>query len=999
MFIYSSIIWLLNEISVAVKDEFKAFLRPLVPRLIEVLHNDRSENKDHTLRILNALRVFASNGSLEDYLYVIIPELIRLGETPELPTDVRRAAVQTITHLSRNHDLTDYASRLVHPFSRVLAAASSAITGGQPGAGASSNTDLSSDVMEALCQLICQLGTGYVIFEPMMNKVLLSRSLSSKAPSLPNSTLSHFHQRYLKLVTRMHQTITRKQQRYLRNSVRSEPATANLNSSNRLQVPLFPHRPRKSGMAVNLLAWECEDWSDDEFYTRSPAVASVGSTLSDASLPQLQLEPGGGGHTKIYVNQQNLKKAWEASRRSTAEDWTEWRRGLSIELLKESPSPALRACSPLAMKYPPLATELFNAAFVSCWTELYDQYQDDLVRSLETAFNARSVSPQIIQALLSLTEFMEIDDKALPIDSHVLGDLAEKCHAYAKALHYKEIEFQSSPDYCIDALIGINNQLQQPDAAVGILEFAQENLNIELKESWYEKLQRWEDALETYERKQLEDPFDVSLTLGRMRCLKSLGDWDRLMQVSRDLWDREQDLEVRKEAAPLAAMAAWNTSDWKSMAEYIAATDENQVDGAMGRAVLSIQAEKFEEGQQYIDKARETVDAELSALVGEGYNRAYRLVVQIQLLAELEEIISFKTGPEERKHFIKHMWARRLEGCQSSVDVWQQILCVRSMVMPPRSDVQTWIKYSRLCRKSNRLALSSKVLTALLGVDPLMCTSAQVHFPSQSPPVVVEAITHMWYAGFHKEAFHKLCEFVSHDVFQAANPELCHLKSRCFLKLGKWQLAIAAEEEDSMQQQLFHLQAQNSAGQLLPASSPAERRQSMLWGLSPPASSAVTGRRKRRCTMVPGVARGLARQFGVEAPAGVLAVPLGPRPNVAAGGAGGVSNSAVAENSDEDCDNDPMDPRLMEKHQRRLAELAAHARQGGDSSSTVGAIPVRRPIMSNSSLFARSGGGSISGTPTDPVWRSCFFFAGCFAFFFLATLSVLVVHLFVCGVQ
>jgi FKBP12-rapamycin complex-associated protein len=40
-------------------------------------------------------------------------------------------------------------------------------------------------------------------------------------------------------------------------------------------------------------------------------------------------------------------------------------RGLSIELLKESPSPALRACSALASKYTPLARELVNAAFVS----------------------------------------------------------------------------------------------------------------------------------------------------------------------------------------------------------------------------------------------------------------------------------------------------------------------------------------------------------------------------------------------------------------------------------------------------------------------------------------------------------------------------------------------------------------------------------------------------------------------------------------------------------
>ena len=44
--------------------------------------------------------------------------------------------------------------------------------------------------------------------------------------------------------------------------------------------------------------------------------------------------------------------------------------------------------------------------------------------------------------------------------------LAEKCHAYAKALHYKELEFHTQPAATIEALISINNQLQQPEVRV-----------------------------------------------------------------------------------------------------------------------------------------------------------------------------------------------------------------------------------------------------------------------------------------------------------------------------------------------------------------------------------------------------------------------------------------------------------------------------------------------------------------------------------------------------
>jgi hypothetical protein len=38
-------------------------------------------------------------------------------------------------------------------------------------------------------------------------------------------------------------------------------------------------------------------------------------------------------------------------------------------------------------------------------------------------------------------------------------------------------------------------------AAVGILHYAQQQQGVELKESWYEELQRWDEALEAYELK------------------------------------------------------------------------------------------------------------------------------------------------------------------------------------------------------------------------------------------------------------------------------------------------------------------------------------------------------------------------------------------------------------------------------------------------------------------------------------------------------------------
>ena len=73
----------------------------------------------------------------------------------------------------------------------------------------------------------------------------------------------------------------------------------------------------------------------------------------------------------------------------------------------------------------------------------------------------------------------------------------------------------------------INNKLQQPDAAGGVLEYAlqRHQADLRVQEEWYESLHDWDKANLAYEKKQYLRPNDYSLTLGRMRCLDALGEW------------------------------------------------------------------------------------------------------------------------------------------------------------------------------------------------------------------------------------------------------------------------------------------------------------------------------------------------------------------------------------------------------------------------------------------------------------------------------------------
>lgn len=61
---------------------------------------------------------------------------------------------------------------------------------------------------------------------------------------------------------------------------------------------------------------------------------------------------------------------------------------------------------------------------------------------------------------------------------------------------------------------------------------------------------------------------------------------------------------------------------------------------------------------QYIDTARDLLDTELTAMVGESYQRAYNSMVAVQMLAELEEVIQYKLVPERRQPITQIWWER-----------------------------------------------------------------------------------------------------------------------------------------------------------------------------------------------------------------------------------------------------------------------------------------------------------------------------------------------------
>jgi FKBP12-rapamycin complex-associated protein len=611
-----------------------------------------------------------------------------------------------------------------------------------------SEPQLVNPAMDTLCAIACQLGSNYKIFVPTVQKVLKKHKIS--------------HARY--------EIVEYKVTRGAQHSYDSEDSLALTKRS----------------------------------HNRKP-VSNIVAPMQASDF---------GANKKFQAS--DLQRAWGTRKCATREDWLSWLKILELDLLKESPNVALRSCNPLAQSHESLSKELFNAAFLCCWAELNEEQQEDLINSLEAALNAPDV-PEVTQALLNLTEFMEHSDKGpLPISPQLLARRAQDCRAFAKALHYKEEEFKALADGAkstevLEDLLSINRKLQHPEAAAGVLKYAENNgYELNNRERWYEKLHDWDNALKEYKLKTDQKSDDIDSLKGLLRCYEHVGEWESLYKMATESWPKFSKRD-QQEVARAAATAAWSLRRWDGMERFAKCIRENTVESACYRAVLEIHRDNFETAHELIDQARSYVDTDLTAMADEGKNRAYSAMVQVMMLSELEEVIQYKTM-ENRREFIKEKWWKRLQGCQRIVENWQKILTLRSLVISPHEDMRGWIKFASICQSSNsqcRLKQSNNVLTMLLDCDP----KVRKDIPMDHPQVTFAYYKHLWHSGEQVEAFSKLQQFVEKalprldyiqmttgvdDAHQIQQTQLNTLLSRCYLKLGQWQESLEEVNEQSI---------------------------------------------------------------------------------------------------------------------------------------------------------------------------------------------------------
>ena len=443
-----------------------------------------------TSKIMRAIANMST--ALGEYRSQLMPIILKVMSRSDVIVQTKRDALCTVMHLALDSsDLNEFGSRIIHPLLGNLTL---------PPKGTALELTMVSASLVALSCMLCRLRAAYIPFIiPVHRKtdLLVNNLTSDESSKLPQLQV------YITLVER-----------------------------------LLKDRPLPVEAA---LLHEIEIRSD----------AKLKARVLNARNP-----------VRIgNVNMQALETSWalSASSRTTSADIVDWSRRLSIEFLRQSPSPTLKQCAALAKSYQPLAQQLLNVSFMSLWDDSFALDNSavsescSLIDSLELALKSPHIPKKIMQNIVNLAEYMEMRDKSLPFDVHLLASCAAKTSMFAKSLHYREIEFNSqhiAPSAeVMESLITINNQLGLHSAAAGILQCVQTRYRdqVTIRPRWLEELSRWEEASTLYHQFQSEtinkyklnekvkdghyyqDKQWIEYELGIMRCQYALGEYEELI--------------------------------------------------------------------------------------------------------------------------------------------------------------------------------------------------------------------------------------------------------------------------------------------------------------------------------------------------------------------------------------------------------------------------------------------------------------------------------------
>lgn len=449
---------------------------------------------DHKLTIRALRTVVMLAPILEDQVQLLVPTILSAAASTRNTFEIRVAFLDCLERLSVTVDLTKLSSMIIQQVLSIirepLALTSSPDTSRRSSAGVEADAGSGKALMskavafkafETLHLLLVQFGFNAVVHVAAISDTLIrtgfwSPLLDAILTLIVRGTSVDFY-KFIQLVTQWRAVS---------------------------QVHFGSYSAVLAGFAEQFLVHTSPTVSATSLFKKSElninqlllhlSARTLDTTTGSLFVRHRPVPPGPIGAASLDLHAADLQKAatmeyisiprqvWSSDECRRPEDWRIWLSKLSLTLLRASPIRALRNCYNIATIYQRIAKELFNYAFVAAITDTAmtsSDLKNHIVESLKYAFMSPDIPIDVLQALLDLAEFWEHRANELSTIFHheFLGRIADRCHAYARSLRYKESIYTLRPKETTESLIAINYHLGYSETSQGVLKYEIKRLN------------------------------------------------------------------------------------------------------------------------------------------------------------------------------------------------------------------------------------------------------------------------------------------------------------------------------------------------------------------------------------------------------------------------------------------------------------------------------------------------------------------------------------------
>ena len=326
------------------------------------------------------------------------------------------------------------------------------------------------------------------------------------------------------------------------------------------------------------------------------------------------------------VDNDLVLKAFDNSNCKLEKDWNEWFKMAHKSLFEQSPSNFLYIFYLLTEYYFSLNLDLSCHAFYSVYINNNDVNKAKLTEFLKKVIRKDSKAPaNLLLVVLDLSEFMERKNINMPIlDYTLFGNIAYKCKALAKALFYKEKDFEKNRELNMDILIDLYYKLNIPENGIGLINLVETNQrytdikDYDKKYIWYINLHDYSKALKIINTKLLNEKDSnkiKNLKKYKNICLNGLCDWEQILsgdESSNNNYEKDKNEiknEINKENDNinseeeiigyklLLSKCCIDLGEWDKLSKYVNEINEYILENG-GREFLNYNNDKSEDLSQ-----------------------------------------------------------------------------------------------------------------------------------------------------------------------------------------------------------------------------------------------------------------------------------------------------------------------------------------------------------------------------------------------------------------